>query len=206
MNLSKFLMVSILVFTVAGLVWTQNGSRGSIHGKVRVENGSASGVTVTVSSGERSIAHAETNRKGEFTFTDIEPGAYELTFRKPGLSVGKLENVEVRSGKSNDLGDRLIMRVDEGSLAFIEGSVFAPSGRSVPGARVDVMKISPDGSSKKLESKFTDDTGQFAFRLSPASAKYRVTVKVDGADPVSRDVDVDGASVYRIALNLLPKK
>ena len=35
--------------------------------------------------------------------------------------------------------------------------------------------------------------------------KYRVSVKRDGAEPVSKDVEIDGAAVYRVALSLPPK-
>jgi len=32
-----------------------------------------------------------------------------------------------------------------------------------------------------------------------------VSVKLNGAEPVTKDVDIDGAAVYRVALNLPPK-
>jgi len=41
------------------------------------------------------------------------------------------------------------MHVDEGSIAFVEGSVFSPEGRIVPGARVDIVKLGADGSVKR---------------------------------------------------------
>jgi len=43
------------------------------------------------------------------------------------------------------------------------------------------------------------------FRLSPDLAKYRVSVKPAGADPIVKDVDIDGAAVYRVALSLPPR-
>ena len=36
------------------------------------------------------------------------------------------------------------------------------------------------------------------------NGKDRVTVKIDGAEPAAKDVEVDGAAVYRIALTLKP--
>ena len=39
----------------------------------------------------------------------------------------------------------------------------------------------------------------------PDAAKYRLTLKADGAEPVSKDVDVDSALVYRVALIYKPK-
>jgi hypothetical protein len=46
----------------------------------------------------------------------------------------------------------------------------------------------------------TGETGEFVFRLPPEAAKYRVTLKADGTEPASKDVEVESAVVYRIAL------
>ena len=42
------------------------------------------------------------------------------------------------------------------------------------------------------------------FRLTPDVGKYRVTAKPSGGEPVSKDVEIDGAAVYRIALSVKP--
>jgi len=62
-----------------------------------------------------------------------------------------------------------------------------------------------DASPLVIDSRVTTETGSFKFRLSPEPGKYRVSVKPDGAEPVTKDVEIDGAAVYRIALNL-PEK
>jgi hypothetical protein len=41
--------------------------------------------------------------------------------------------------------------------------------------------------------------------LSPDQAKYRVSVKAGAGEPVTKDVDIDGAAVYRVALSLPAK-
>jgi len=50
----------------------------------------------------------------------------------------------------------------------------------------------------------TNDLGQFSFRLPPDVAKYRLTAKADHMVTATKDVDVDGAVVYRVALSLVP--
>jgi hypothetical protein len=177
---------------------------GSIKGRVRVETGKPSEVAVIVRQNEREITQTTTNSKGEFTINGLQPGVYAVTFRKPGLSVGTMSNVEVRAGKVRALGDRLVLTVDEGSIAKVRGSVFTDSGLSVAGARVEIARIESDGSLKKLESRITTETGIFVFRLSPDRAKYRITVKADGAAPATKDIDVDDAVVYSVALTLGP--
>jgi hypothetical protein len=69
-----------------------------------------------------------------------------------------------------------------------------------------LARILEDGTTKKIDGRVTTETGSFKFRLSPEPGKYRVSVKTDGSEPVSKDVDIDGAAVYRVALSLPPKQ
>ncbi len=180
-------------------------STGGIKGKVRVDDGAtASGVSVSARHGEQEVAHTTTNGKGEFEFRGLKPGTYGLTFRKTGLSVGRMENVEVRAGKIKSLNDRLFLPIDEGSIAFLRGSVFDQSGKSFRGATIELALIQPDGTLKKLTSRVSNDTGAFAFRLTPTTARYRVTAKADGMQTASEDVEIDGAANFRVALTLNP--
>ena len=207
MRFNKTAFALLLTLLVTGVAFGQDKDKslGSIKGKVRVETGSATGVTVVVRRGETEVTRVETQKGGDFTVSRLTPGIYGLTFRKPGLSIGTIEDVEVKAGKTRSLGDRLILTIDEGSIAFLSGSVFSADGRSVPGAKVELARILEDGSTKKIDGRLTTETGSFKFRLSPDAAKYRVSVKPEGADPVTKDVDIDGAAVYRVALNLPPK-
>jgi hypothetical protein len=197
-------MVAVMVAAAAVSV-AQDKSLGAIKGKVRVETGTPAGVTVVVRRGETEVTRVETAKNGEFLVSRLTPGKYGLTFRKTGLSIGTIEDVEVKAGKTRSLGDRLVLTIDEGSIAFLSGSVFNADGRSVPNAKVELARILDDGSVKKIDGRITTETGSFKFRLSPEAAKYRVSVKSDRGEPVSQDVDIDGAAVYRIALSLPPK-
>lgn len=197
--------IAVVVFLIAAVLgaFAQNRGTGSIKGKVKVETGSPSGVTVVVRRGEQEVTRVSTDKGGSFLVSGLQPGIYGLTFRKAGLSVGTIENVEVKSGKTRSLGDRLVLSVDEGSIAFIRGSVFSPNGRSVPGARVELARILDDGSTKKIDGRVTTETGSFVFRLTPEPGKYRVTAKISGAETASKDVEVDGPAVYRLAISLV---
>jgi len=207
MRFKKTLIVLaiILLAVSADVAVGQDKSLGSIKGKVRVETGTAAGVTVVVRRGQTEVTRVTTEKNGDFVVSRLTPGVYGLTFRKPGLSIGTLEDIEVKAGKTRSLGDRLILTIDEGSIAFLSGSVFTTNGRSVPDARVELFRILEDGSTKKIDGRVTTETGSFKFRLSPEPGKYRVSVKTDGPD-VSKDVEIDGAAVYRVALSLPPAK
>jgi hypothetical protein len=194
----------LFILLAFACVAAQDKTTGSIKGRVRVETGKPSEVAIIVRQGEREITQGVTNSRGEFTVNGLQPGLYSVTFRKPGLSVGTVNNVEVRAGKVRTLGDRLVLTIDESSIAFLKGSVFDPSGRSVPGARVEIARVEADGSLKKLADRVTTETGQFAFRLPPEKARYRVTAKAGGAKDSTQEITVDDAVVYRIALTLEP--
>jgi len=201
-KLLSVLPLALLAISVAH--GQNNKSNGEIKGKVRVEVGTPADVSVIVREGDREVRRVATDKNGDFLVSRLAPGRYGLTFRKPGLSVGTIEDVEVKAGKTRTLKN-LILTIDEGSIAFIRGSVFSSEGRSVPNAKVELAKVMEDGTAKKIDGRLTTETGTFVFRLSPDLAKYRVSVKPEGADPIAIDVEIDGAAVYRVALSLPPR-
>ena len=207
MRLKILVLASLTLLFLGVPLMAQDRLTGGIRGKVQLETGAPAGVTVVIRQDEREVNRVVTDKSGSFVVQRLPAGKYGLTFRKPGLSIGTIENVEVKAGKTRSLGDRLILTIDEGSIAFIRGSVFNPEGRSVPGAKVELGKIQADGSVRKIDGRVTNETGSFVFRLTPEIAKYRITVKPANAEPVSQDVEVDGAAVFTVWLfpyRLLP--
>lgn len=205
MLLQRWIGAFLLAMLVATAAAAQmNPTTGSIKGKVREgkRNSPAENVEVIARLGEREVAHANTNRKGEFLIAGLAPGSYGLTFRKPGLSVGRLEAVNVVAGKVRSLPDHLVLTVDEGSIVFVRGSVFTAEGRSVHGARVEIARIQADGSAKKIDGRMTNDAGLFVFRLAPDTARYRISVWLRDVGPVTKDVEVDGPARYNVAVSL----
>lgn len=201
----------IVALSAAGVATAQKKSKkqepttGGISGRVRVDGGaSPSGVSIVIRRGDEEVTRRETNAKGEFEVQGLAPGSYGLTLRKAGLQVGRMEGVEVRAGKTVSLKDRLFLPVDEGAIAFIRGSVFDAAGRSFPAARVELARVEADGSLKKLDSRVSNATGSFAFRLPPDHARYRVTAKAEGKETSSEEVSIEGAAIYRVALSLSP--
>lgn len=185
----------------------QEPTTGNIVGRVRVAPGATpGGVNVIVRRGDEEVARRETNPKGEFEVKGLEPGTYGLTLRKAGLEVGRMEDVLVRAGKTVSLKDGLFLPIDEGSIASVRGSVFNSAGRSLPGARVELARVEADGSVKKLDSRVSNSAGQFAFKLMPGSARYRLTAKADGMETASEELNIDGAAIYRVAISLNPAK
>jgi uncharacterized GH25 family protein len=193
----------ILAFTAI----TQDKTTGGAKGKVRNPKGDAiEGVLVQVQQNEKDVATAKTDRKGEFIMVGLKPGTYDFVFTKSGWSEGTLRGVKIEAQTMINLGNRLILKVDEGTIAVIRGSVFDPDGRSVRGAKVEIFRVSGNGETKKLDEDYTSQSGEFVFRMPPNAAKYRFTVTIKGAEPASKDLNVDGAEIYRVAISLKPSQ
>lgn len=196
----------VLLAAAAPASSSQQPTTGGVRGRVRVGAGNPEGINVTVRQGEREVREARTNAKGEFEVAGLAPGAYGLTFRKPGVQVGRM-SVEIKAGKVVSLPkDKLFLPVDEGAIAFIRGSVFDGAGRGFAGARVELELIRGDGTSRKVDDRVTNGLGQFAFRMTPEPARYRVTAKADGMEPATAEVSVDSAAIFRVGLTLTRRK
>ena len=204
LRIASALFVALLLSAACA---AQKGARpttGGVKGKVKVDAGhTAGGVRVAAQRGEEEVARAETDAKGNYELSGLAPGLYTLTFRKAGLKTAQHREVEVRAGKVKSLGDKVFLPVDEGAIAFVRGSVFDEGGRSVPGARVEIARVGADGSARKVDGRVTTETGAFSFRLAPETARYRVTAKANGRE-ATKEVEVEGAMVYRVALSLRP--
>ena len=204
MNKLRIIGACVLLSLLAlGVAAQKNKTTGSVKGRVKAYSGaSAEGVRVTVRQGEREVASAETNRRGQFEIEGLAAGRYDLTFRKQGLSVAELKDFEVAAGKSRSLKGDVVLPVDEGSLIFVKGGVFTAEGRSLRGARVELARVEADGRIKKIDEHVSTESGSFAFRLPVETARYRITARMDGMVTASKEVEVEGAAVYRVALSL----
>ena len=177
-------------------------STGGAKGKIRNSRGDAvSGVTITARQDSKDIKSAISNSKGEFKIDGLEPGIYKFVFDAPGYASAVSNPTEVRRNKTVDLGDKLVLRVDKGTLVIIQGSVFFKNGTSVTGAKVEVEKLNADGTTRSFPAVYTNIYGEFNFRQPEGSAKYRFTVKYKDKS-TTKEIEVDAAAIYRLAINL----
>jgi Carboxypeptidase regulatory-like domain len=198
----KIAGVALLALSCALVAFGQ-GKPGGIKGKVRVDEGAtAEGVRVSVRQGAEERAHADTDRNGRFELAGLAPGRYDITFRKTGLKTAEIRDYEISANKVRSLGDRVFMPVDEGSLALLKGSVFNAAGHSLRGAEIELARVLADGKTERIDGRLTNELGQFAFRLLPTAARYRITAKFAGLPPVAKEIDIEGPAVYRIALSV----
>jgi hypothetical protein len=218
MNFSSKIVLFFSIF----LLWSFSASAqdtGSVKGKVRTTKGDGiAAATITARQKGEDVKSSTSDAKGNFLMDGLKAGTYNLVFSKSGYSSGVLYNVEVKKKQTNDVGERLVLTVDQGTQVIIKGTVFDQDGRSVAGVKVDIEKISSDGSIRKIGSVYTSSgndpgvrggdgiaRGEFTFKFNEGSAKYRVTASVKETT-ARKEIEVDGAAIYRLALTLnLPK-
>ncbi len=177
-------------------------STGGLKGKVRTAGGDGIGnASVTARQKGVDLKTVKGDNKGNFLIDGLETGRYNLVFEAPGYSSGVLYNVEVRKNKVSDLGDRLMLSTDQGTQVIVKGSIFYKEGTSVTGAKVELEKVNADGSTQKLGSSMTNISGEFTFRRPEGAAKLRVTAKFKGISG-SKEIEVDQAAIYRLAITL----
>jgi len=195
----------ILLFALSGIFAFAQET--GVKGKVRTTNGGGiASVKITARQKGEDVKSAVSDAGGKFVLDNLTPGIYNFVFSKNGFTDSLLDNVEVKKGQVRDLGERLVLGVDQGTLVIIKGSVFDQNGRSVYGAKVTIEKISGDGKARKLGSGTTSQSGEFTFRQSEgAAAKFRITATAKGIS-ASKEVAVDIAAIYRLAITLNVEK
>src|SRR6476661_8752129 len=179
---------------------------GGLKGKVRTNSGDGiSNASVTARRNGKDVKTVRSDSKGNFVIEGLESGNYNISFDAGGYSSGVLYNVEVKSKKVRDLGERLMLSRDEGTQVIINGSVFYREGTSVTGAKVEIEKLNADGTYKTVGTAMTNISGEFTFRQPEANAKFRITAKFKGTAG-TKEVEVSNAAIYRLAITLdLPR-
>lgn len=203
---SNFLLLIALFAVFCAAAFAQN--TGGVKGKVRTSrNEIIEKASVTARQDGKDIKTVLTDSKGEFVLEGLAEGDYNFTFSKNGYASGIKYNVEVKKNKIRNLGDRLILNVDQGTQVIIRGIVFDEQGRSVRGANIEIEKKQSDGSFKKVAATTSSygveplATGEFVFRFPEGGAEYRVTATAKNVSG-SKEISVNTAAVYRLALTL----
>jgi hypothetical protein len=207
MKIFKNAAFFVLLLTLSSLSAFAQSETGGAKGKVRNVKGDGIGsATITARLKGQDVKTVKSDAKGNFEMSGLQPGIYNFVFDKSGYGSGVKYNIEIKKKKTENLGDRLILMVDQGSLVLINGSVYNQDGRSITGAKIEIERINSDGSTKKVGNGYTNVSGEFTFRQPDSAAKFRVTASIKGVSD-SKELTVDSAGIYRLAITLnLPKE
>lgn len=198
----KFLKETFLIAAVlfVSCLFANAQETGGAKGKIKnADEKGIAGVEVSVEQDGKPVKKSSTDKSGAFAVNGLKSGKYTFIFSKTGFATGTLNNVEVRGKDVRDLGNRLL-EVDEGMLVLIKGSVFNQDGRSVYGAKIEIERLSGN-SSNKLRPVYSGENGDFTFRFPEGAGKFRITASLKGKS-ASKEVEVDSAAIYRLAITL----
>ena len=177
--------------------------QGGIKGKVKNNKGNGiSGATVTARLDGKDVKTVTADSKGNFQMEGLKAGTYNIAFDADGYALGVKFGVDIKNGSVRDLGDRLILSVDQGTQLIVKGSVFFKEGTSVTAAKVELERVNDDGSTKSLGSTYTNVSGEFTFRPPAGVTRVRVTAKYKGVQGSKEITDMVNAGIYRTAITL----
>ncbi len=108
-----FLLLTACCLLLATHAFAQ--STGGVKGRVRSFRGDTiSGATVTARQNSKDVKTATSNAKGEFNLSGLDPGIYNFVFEAKGYASGLKTGVEIKAGRTQDLGDKLYLGIDRG--------------------------------------------------------------------------------------------
>ena len=200
MNKRNILLLFLLsAFCLLPSVFAQGG----IKGKVRNNKGNGiAGATVTARLNGKDVKTVTADSKGNFQMEGLKAGTYNVAVDADGYALGVKYGVEIKNGSVRDLGDRLILAVDQGTVVIIKGSVFFKEGTSLTAAKIEFERINADGSTKNLGSTYSNYSGEFSFRPPVGVTKVRITAKYKGVEGSKEIADMTNAGIYRTAITL----
>jgi hypothetical protein len=199
---TKILLIAFFALASSLILPPSSFAQGGVKGKIRSTSGSGiANATITARQDGKDLKTVRSDSKGNFILNGLRSGVYNIVVDADGFATGLKSGVEIKNGKTIDLGDRLILGTDLGSLVLIKGAVFFKEGFSVTGAKIELEQVNADGSTKNLSSSFSDISGEFSFRQPKRDAKYRVTAKYKGVTG-SKEISVDNPGIYRVAITL----
>lgn len=198
----------VLITFAAPLAFGQG--KGTLKGKVEDEKGKPiAGAEVRImSTRDRSLKETKTDASGNYSF-EVEAGTYTVNFDADGYTGGPhREMQQVEEGKETKVSTIQLPKAKRTSL--VRGAVFDAEGRSLGGARVKLVRIRTEEDEKESKKKFTslsrdyvtNSRGEFAFRLPPIQARYRVTATLDGYKPQTKEVNVSENEAVPLAFSL----
>jgi hypothetical protein len=152
-------IVLLLVSFIAAPAAAQTSS-GTLRGRVTDPSKAVvPQATVTATSSDGKIYNVQTDHQGNFQFSRLAPGTYNVTIQAKGFAVDQEPNVEVIAGQAQELDIALQIAVEEQHVDVQEGtptvSVSAENSAStlvLKGKDLDALSDDPDELESELEA------------------------------------------------------
>lgn len=116
--LSTLAAASLAAFAILLFPAESAAQSGGIKGRVRTVSGKAiPNATITARLDGKDVRSATTDRNGSFEINGLSPGNYNVVVDATGFASGIRYGIEVKNSVRN-IGDRLILNVDQGTLVI----------------------------------------------------------------------------------------
>jgi hypothetical protein len=194
----KYAMVAVLF-----LLTQASAQTGTVKGRVKEQNGKAlEGVLVRAINDKDKDGNreAKSDSKGDFEITGLEPGDYSFTFEKQGFKTFSTRKLELAAGETLKLSRVIELKRESSPFALIRGAVLYGPGFTLPNATVTIERI--DGGRRFKQETISLEAGEFAFRVRPEKAKYRISASSPGFQTASIEVDIDGDELRNVVVTL----
>jgi uncharacterized membrane protein len=196
----KYAMAICLFLLAQAAAQTETGT---VKGKVKEQNGKAlEGVLVRATSAADKAQTRETksDNNGDFEFTGLQPGDYSFSFEKQGFKKFSTRKLELAAGETLKLSRTIELRREGELYALIRGAVLYGQGFTLPNALVTIERI--DGGKKFKQEMISREAGEFAFRLKPEKAKYRISASGRGFQTSSIEIEIEGDELRNVVVTL----
>ncbi len=201
------LVYGFIFSLLLGLALPAFAQTGALKGRVKLQDSKThDGVTVKAQrfTGTKPVAEpveTQTNEKGEFAFEKLTAGEYVLSFAKQGFKSFTTRRQEVGGGETLQIKELTLAKEGE-PFAEVRGAVLYGVGYSMKDALVTIERI--DGGKKFKQEKYSQEGGEFGFRLKADKAKYRITALARGFQLATTEIEIEGDELRNIALTLQP--
>lgn len=165
---------------------------GGIEGTLVMENGKAPELAMISAGWEDRV----TAKRGAFTMRDLQPGKYDLRIVGPEFAQKTVGDVEVKAGKTTDIGEIVVRRGRK-----LSGKVVDAKGAPVPGARVIFGKML-FGDGKQTGSDDEETSAQMGMRQTTTDADGKFAM--GGVPPTSGSLLAEHASLGRSVSTKIP--
>ncbi len=209
--MKRFVATALVVLCLAPVSFAAQ-QKGTMKGKIEDPKGKPIvGAQVRVlRNRDRSSKETTTDQAGIYSF-ELEPDDYSLSVDAEGFQGGTMVRMQqVEEGKETAVKT---IRLDKAKArtSLIRGAVFDSGGRSLPGAKVKLVRVpttDEEKDHKRVDSLKLDYTansrGEFAFRVPARRARYRVTASLGGYKPETKVAEVHEDEAVPLAFSLAP--
>ncbi|MFN0084473.1 MAG: carboxypeptidase regulatory-like domain-containing protein [Blastocatellia bacterium] len=180
---------------------------GGIKGKVKEQGGkSLDDVLVRAihARNKENTHETRTDSRGDFELTGLPGGEYSLSFEKQGFKSFTTRKLEVIPGETIRLSRAIEISRESDPYAVIRGAVLYGIGYTLPNATITLERI--DGEKRFKQETISREGGEFAFRLKPEKARYRITAAARGFQSASTEIEILSDEVRNVALTLQQEK